>query len=181
MALCHEVEMLLFCGTQTSVGEPARGSEIASHLISNIAGGTIRNVLVMFQYFSMMGTFNKTSHLTEHDVTMMRVPHPDIGQLWMLYLTFIRPTVVLWQDYFSGRRAAMRARDHLFFWAVSTGDFPRAFAEFRSSYPATPRHQNACEPLETRCYLVPELPFCHVSRLPQPIEPLIAGHPIRSQ
>lgn len=115
MALCHEVEMLLFCGTQTSVGEPARGSEIASHLINNIAGGTIRNVLVMFQYFSMMGTFNKTSHRTERDVTMMRVPHPEIGRLWMLYLTFIRPTIVLWQNYFSGRRAATRARDRLFF------------------------------------------------------------------
>ena len=115
MALCHEVEMLLFCGTQTSVGEPARSSEIASHLISNIAGGTIRNVLVMFQYFSMMGTFNKTSHLTERDVTMMRVPHPDIGRLWMLYFTFIRPTIVVWQDYFSGAKAATRARDRLFF------------------------------------------------------------------
>jgi hypothetical protein len=115
MALCHEVEMLLFCGTQTSVGEPARGSEIASHLINNISGGTIRNVLVMFQYFSMMGTFNKTSHQTERDVTMMRVPHPEIGRLWMLYLTFIRPIIVLWQNHFSGRRAATRARDRLFF------------------------------------------------------------------
>lgn len=115
MTLCHEVEMLLFCGTQTSVGEPARGSEIASHLISNIAGGTIRNVLVMFQYFSMMGTFNKTSHLTERDVTMMRVPHPEIGRLWMLYFTFIRPTILLWQNYFNGQRAAMRARNRLFF------------------------------------------------------------------
>jgi hypothetical protein len=115
MAACHNVEMLLFCGTQTSVGEPARGSEIASHLIDNVAGGTIRNVFIMFQYFCMMGTFNKTSHLTERDVTMMRVPHPEIGRLWILYLTFIRPTIVMWQNYFSGRRAAARARDRLFF------------------------------------------------------------------
>lgn len=115
MAVCHEVEMLLFSGTQTSVGEPARGSEIASNLIRNVAGGTIRNVLLMFQYFSMMGTFNKTSNLTARDVTMMRVPHPEIGRLWTLYLTFIRPTIVVWQDYFSGRRVAARARDHLFF------------------------------------------------------------------
>ena len=115
MALCHELEMLLFCGTQTSVGEPARGSEIASHLLVNVTAGTIRNVFVLFQYFCMMGTFNKTSSLTGHDVTMMRVPHPEIGRLWILYLTFIRPTVVLWQDYFSGRKAALRARDRLFF------------------------------------------------------------------
>ena len=115
MAACHNLEMLLFCATQTSVGEPARGSEIASHLISNVAGGSIRNVFIMFQYFCMMGTFNKTSHFTERDVTMMRVPHPEVGRLWILYLTFIRPTVVIWQHYFSGQRAAARARDHLFF------------------------------------------------------------------
>jgi hypothetical protein len=115
MALCHEVEMLLFCGTQTSVGEPARATEIASHLIANVPGGTIRNALVMFQYFCMMGTFNKTSHFTGRDVTMMRVPHPEIGRLWMLYLTFIRPTIILWQSHFSGQKAAWRARDRLFF------------------------------------------------------------------
>ena len=115
MAICHDVEMLLFSGTQTSVGEPARGSEFASHLISNVSGGTVRNVFVLFQYFCMMGTFNKTSHFTERDVTMIRVPHPEIGRLWMLYLTFVRPTIIMWQDHFSGRKAAKRARDHLFF------------------------------------------------------------------
>ena len=115
MALCHEVEMLLFCGTQTSVGEPARASELASNLIGNVAGGTLRNALIMFQYFCMMGTFNKTGNLTGRDVTMMRVPHPEIGRLWMLYLTFIRPAIVVWQNYFSGSKAAARARDHLFF------------------------------------------------------------------
>lgn len=115
MVTCHEVEMRFFCATQTSVGEPARGSEMASHLISNIAGGTIRNAFIMFQQFSLMGTFNKTSHLTERDVTMMRVPHPEIGRLWILYLTFIRPAITVWQNYFSGSNAAARARDHLFF------------------------------------------------------------------
>jgi hypothetical protein len=115
MAACHDVEMLLFCGTQTSVGEPARGSEIASHLVSNVAGGIIRNLLVMFQFLCMMGTFNKTSHLTERDLAMMRVPHPEIGRLWFLYLMFIRPLIVIWQSYFSGQKAAARARHNLFF------------------------------------------------------------------
>ena len=115
MALCHEVEMLLFCGTQTSVGEPGRASELASNLITNVAGGTLRNALVLFQYFCIMGTFNKTGNLTGRDVTMMRVPHLEIGQLWMLYLTFIWPTIVVWQNYFSGSKVAARARDHLFF------------------------------------------------------------------
>jgi hypothetical protein len=115
MQSCHEVEMLLFCGTQTSVGEPARATEISSNLLVNVSGGTVRNVLVMFQYFCMMGTFNKTSHLTERDVNMMRVPHPEIGRLWMLYLTFVRPLVVVWQKYFGDRKAAARARTRLFF------------------------------------------------------------------
>jgi hypothetical protein len=115
MAFCHEVEMLLFSATQTSVGEPARASEMASNLARNVTGGTIRNTLIMFQYFCMMGTFNKTSHFTGRDVTMMRVPHPEIGRLWILYLTFIRPTIVIWQDFFTGREAAVRARDKLFF------------------------------------------------------------------
>ncbi len=115
MALCHEVEMLLFSGTQNSVGELGHASELTSNLITDIAGGTIWNVLAMFQYFSIMGTYNKTGNLTGCDVTMMRVPHPEIGRLWMLYLMFIQPTIVVWQNYFNGSKVAMRARDHLFF------------------------------------------------------------------
>ena len=115
MDTCHEIEMKLFAGTQTSVGEPARGTEIASNVIENVEGGTLRNILNLFQYFTMMGTFNKTSHAKESDITMMRVPHPEIGRLWMLYLTFVRPLLVVWQHHFQGRKAAARARSHLFF------------------------------------------------------------------
>jgi hypothetical protein len=115
MDFCHEVEMLLFSGTQTSVGEPGRGTEVASHLVCNVSGGSIRNVFVMFQFFCMMGTFNKTSHTGERDLTMMRVPHPEIGRLWMMYLTFVRPLLVVWQGYFRGPAAAARARNRLFF------------------------------------------------------------------
>lgn len=112
---CHNAEMKLFSATQTSVGEPGRGTEVASHLIENISGGTIRNAFTMFQYFCMMGTFNKGSHMTEHDTHMMRVPHPEIGRLWMLYLTFVRPLILVWQKYFHGHQAAARAKSHLFF------------------------------------------------------------------
>jgi hypothetical protein len=115
MDLAHEVEMKLFCATQTSVGEPGRGTEVASHLIRNVAGGTIRNVLLMFQFFVMMGTFNKTSHLTECEKAIVCVPLPEIGRLWMLYLTFIRPVLIVWQNYFNGPRAAARAKHCLFF------------------------------------------------------------------
>jgi hypothetical protein len=115
MNSCHDVEMRLFCGTQTSVGEPPRATEIGSHLIENVSGGTLRNVLNLFQYFCIMGTFNKISHITERDVNMMRVPHPEIGRLWMLYLTFVRPVIVVWQKYFGDKKAAVRARTRLFF------------------------------------------------------------------
>lgn len=128
---CHEVEMMLFSATQTSVGEPGRGTEIASHLISNVSGGSIRNVLVMFQYFCMMGTFNKSSHLTGRDLTMMRVPHPEIGRLWMLYLAHVRPLVVVWQRHFHGQRAEARARDCLFFGphrAISSAELSRSLS-----------------------------------------------------
>jgi hypothetical protein len=114
MEVAHEVEMKLFCGTQTTVGEPGRGSELASHLIRNVSGGSLRNVLVMFQFLVMMGTYNKTSHITERDATMIRVPHPEIGRLWMLYLTFIKPLLVVWQLYFNGPSAATRTKHYLF-------------------------------------------------------------------
>jgi hypothetical protein len=129
MKSCHEVEMKLFCGTHTSVGEPARATEFGMHLIENVSGGTLRNVLVMFQYFCMMGTFNKISHTTERDVNMMRVPHPEIGRLWMLYLTFVRPVIVVWQKYFSDRKAVSRAKSRLFFGphrAVSPAELSRS-------------------------------------------------------
>jgi len=100
MASAHDVEMMLFAGSQTSIGEPTWGTEIASHLLDNISRGSIQNVFVMFQYFCTMGTFNKTSHMKEHNVYMMRVPHPEIGRLWMLYITFVRLLFVIWQRYF---------------------------------------------------------------------------------
>jgi hypothetical protein len=131
MKLCHDVEMKLFAGTQTSVGEPARATEIGSHIIENVPGGTIRNTLNMFQYFSMMGTFNKISHKAERDINMMRVPHPKIGRLWMLYLTFVRPVLVVWQKYFGDQKAATRAKTRLFFGphrAVSPSELSRSLA-----------------------------------------------------
>ena len=112
---CEAFELMLFAATHTTVGEPPRGTEIASHLIRNISGGTVRNVLVMFQFFMLMGTFNKTSHATAKHFAIMRVPHPEIGRLWMMYITFVRPLIVVWQHHFHGKRAAARAMNNLFF------------------------------------------------------------------
>src|SRR5262245_21510555 len=96
MAECHKLEMLFFCGCQTSVGEPPRATEFASHLLNNVAGGSIRNVFDLFQHFCMMGTSNKTSNMTGRDVTMMRVPHPELGRAFMMYVAYVRPTIAIW-------------------------------------------------------------------------------------
>jgi hypothetical protein len=110
MALYHKVEMLLFCGTQTSVGEPGRASEMASHLIGNVSGGAIRTVFMLFQFICLMGTST-----IGKDVNVMRVPDPEIGRLYILCFTFIRPVIVEWQRYFNGPKAAARAKHNLFF------------------------------------------------------------------
>lgn len=128
MEIAHEVEMKLFSSTQMTVGEPGRGTEVASHLIRNAAGGSLRNVFIMFQFFVTMGTFNKTSHISDRDITMIRVPLPEIGRLWILYLTYIRPVLVAWQLYFNGPRAASRTKHCLFagpYRAVTSSDLSR--------------------------------------------------------
>jgi hypothetical protein len=112
---CEAFEMRLFSAAHTTVGEPARGTEFASHIIRNISAGTIRNVFALFQYFTLMGTFNKSSHTTAQHSTIMRVPHPEVGRIWMMYLLVVRPIVVEWQRYFHGKRAAARAFNNLFF------------------------------------------------------------------
>jgi hypothetical protein len=114
MDIAHKVEMKLFSATQTTVGEPGRGTEVASHLIRNVSGGTLRNIFVTFQHFVMMGTFNKNSSITERDETMIRASLPEVGRLWILYITFIRPILVIWQQYFNGPKAAARAKHCLF-------------------------------------------------------------------
>lgn len=109
---CHEFEMLLFVAAHLTVGEPPRGTEFASHSIRNIPGGSIRNVFVLFQHLCLMGTFNKSAFTKS---CIIRVPLPEIGRLWLLYLSHIRPVVYTWQRYFDGAPAAARATNNLFF------------------------------------------------------------------
>jgi hypothetical protein len=114
MEAAHKVEMKMFSVTQVTAGEPPRAVESAAHLFRNVAGGTLRNVFIMFQHLVLMGTYNKTTHLTERDETMIRVPLPEVGRLWILYLTYVRPLIVVWQKYFNGPKAAHRVKHCLF-------------------------------------------------------------------
>ena len=130
---CEAFEMRLFSGAQVSVGEPARGTEFASHCLRNIAAGSIRNVFIVFQYFCFMGTFNKSA--PHQGSKIMRVPHPEIGRIWALYLTHVRPLVAVWQSYFNGPRATKRAENSLFFGLhrpVTSTQLSRSFAQHTS-------------------------------------------------
>ncbi len=67
LALADAVLKQLFVATHLTVGPPARGTEITSQLIRNVAGGSFRNVLFLFNIFLFMGTHNKTSHVSNED------------------------------------------------------------------------------------------------------------------
>ena len=110
---CEALEMLFFTGAHTTVGEPPRGTEAAVQSIRNILGGNICNVFIIFQYFCFMGSFNKS--VAYQGSKIMRVPHPDLGRLWSFYIAHVRPLVAIWQAYFHGHAAFLRAENNLFF------------------------------------------------------------------
>jgi hypothetical protein len=112
---CQQVEMMLFAATHASVGPPPRGTEAESQLIQNIDGGSSRNIIVLFRHFCSLVTHTKNSHQGLTDVNTIQLPHPKIGRLWMLYLTFVRPLVVALQKNVHGEIAAKRAESYLFF------------------------------------------------------------------
>ena len=114
MDVAHMVEMKLFAGSHVTAGEPAQAVDMASYLVRNNPGGTLRNIIFLFQHFCMMGKFRTTDHFNDKQETMIRVPLPEIGRLWMLFETVIRPLVFVWQQYFNGSEAAARVKYTLF-------------------------------------------------------------------
>lgn len=95
-----DLNMDLFVALVLTAGAPGRGSELAAHLLKNVSGGSIRNVLVLFNLFSLRGTFNKTSFATSRDKAMVRVPLIPVGRLAIRVNAFIRPLFVEWQQVF---------------------------------------------------------------------------------
>lgn len=93
----YELQKKLFVALCLTFGEPARGVELAFHLVCNVGGGSIRNVFVMFQIFLLRGSYNKTSHTSGIDKAMVRIPLPQIGKLWIRFLVFLRPAFSQWQ------------------------------------------------------------------------------------
>jgi superfamily II DNA or RNA helicase len=87
----YELQNLLIVAVILTYGEPARATEIASNLLRNFPGGSIRNVFVTFGTFFLRGSFNKTSFFSGKDRVMCRAPLPSISRLFMRFLVFIRP------------------------------------------------------------------------------------------
>jgi hypothetical protein len=80
-----------------------------------------------------LGTFNKSTAYQGSKI--MRVPLPEIGRLWTLYISCVRPLVTVWQTYFRGRVAGKRADNSLFFGLnrpVSSAQLSQALAHHTS-------------------------------------------------
>lgn len=81
-------------------GAPERGTELLSHLIRNVSGGSIRNVYVLFNEFILRGSYNKTVGATHSDKTMVHIPLPEVGKLMIRHLIFLRPIFCEFQQVF---------------------------------------------------------------------------------
>lgn len=100
MDAIHHLQMDLFVLTVLTFGEPGRGTELAAHLLNNVAGGSIRNVFMLFNLFCLRGSYNKTSHASHEDKTMARIPIVSVGRAWIRFLAFLRPLFIVWQTHF---------------------------------------------------------------------------------
>jgi len=100
MTAIYDLQMDLFVLIILTFGAPARGTELLSHLILNIAGGSIRNVFVLFNLFTLRGSFNKTTNATLRHRAMVRIPLLSVGRLLVRFLVFLRPLYSEWQYVF---------------------------------------------------------------------------------
>ena len=97
MAQVYDLQMSLFFVKLLTEGGVARGTELLSQLLRNIAGGSVRNNFVLFGIFTSRGTFNKTSHATHEDKCMVRIPLPIVGRLYVRFMAYLRPVFVEFQ------------------------------------------------------------------------------------
>jgi hypothetical protein len=130
--LHNDILKKLFVATHLTSGSPARGTELSSQLIENVPGGSIRNVLFLYNIFLCMGTHNKTSHVGNEDKNMVRVPLQALVLAWLTMLVRVRPFVVTLQYDLRGQRAALNARRYLYpgvYHPLMTSDLSRALAK----------------------------------------------------
>ncbi|KAF7768400.1 hypothetical protein Agabi119p4_7643 [Agaricus bisporus var. burnettii] len=95
----YDVQMKIVCTVILSYGEPARGTELASHLLSNVPGGSIRNFFVLFNMPVLRASFNKTSSPDGSDKVICRFPLPELKSVFIRFLAYIRPLYAQWQAF----------------------------------------------------------------------------------
>lgn len=95
----YELQMKILCNIILSYGEPARGTELASHLLANVSGGSIRNFFVLFNIPLLRASFSKTTSLLGHDKAICRIPVPELGLQFVRFLVYLRPLFWEWQTY----------------------------------------------------------------------------------
>ncbi|KAF5344444.1 hypothetical protein D9756_011280 [Leucocoprinus leucothites] len=103
----------IVCNVILSYGEPARGSELASHLLANVSGGSIRNFFVLFGLPVLRASWSKTTNMNDTDKPICRIPHLPIGHQLMRFLIHLRPLYLVWQEYLTPKMK-FNAQHYLF-------------------------------------------------------------------
>ncbi|KDQ49260.1 hypothetical protein JAAARDRAFT_51811 [Jaapia argillacea MUCL 33604] len=95
-------------------GHNARLEELCSHLLRNVSGGSVRNVHIYNQVFTLIGTYFKASGLTGRDNVVARTPSIKIGNLFVTLLAYSREAVACLTTALVDETAGRRARNYLF-------------------------------------------------------------------
>lgn len=85
----YDLQMLIAIAIILTGGQPARAVEYVMLVLSNIVGGSIQNVFWVFNTFVLPGSYNKTSHTTGEDKTMVHMPLPRLGMLIVRFLVYL--------------------------------------------------------------------------------------------
>ncbi|KAF5347917.1 hypothetical protein D9756_010117 [Leucocoprinus leucothites] len=101
MKRIFKLQEKIMCNIILSYGEPARGSELASHLLANVSGGSIRNFFVLFNLPVLRASWSKTTSINNTDKPICRIPHLPIGHQLTRFLVYLRPLYLEWQKYLS--------------------------------------------------------------------------------
>ena len=132
----YELQMLILVAIILTAGEPARGTEYAAMIFANVAAGSIRNVFWLLGVLMLRGSYNKTSHATGEDKTIVTVPLPKLGLLIVRFLVYLRPLYAEWQYHF---RPALHSNAQSFLFAglyrpVTSGDITIALAKYTEEH-----------------------------------------------
>ncbi|KAF7783355.1 hypothetical protein Agabi119p4_2731 [Agaricus bisporus var. burnettii] len=95
----YDLQIKIMCIVILTYGEPARGTELASHLLCNVGGGSIRNFFVLFNLPVLRASFNKTTSHSGFDHVICRFPLPELKTSLLRFLVHVRPVFVEWQQF----------------------------------------------------------------------------------